>query len=478
MQNPFVRLLLFILFLSTITFSQNNRAAVFAGQFYDQRPRVLAEQIDSFLEQAKKKSHKTGDLRVLIVPHAGYSCSGAVAAAAYKLVQGLDYKTVVIVGISHRGEFRGGSIYPEGGYETPLGIAQIDKPLAQKIARNSGFGFNPSAHKAEHSIEVQVPFIQTVLPQAKIVPILMGAPTRDAVLKLADSLTRTLSGTNILVVVSTDLSHYYSKRKANTIDAQTITLLKRFDTETLLQKLQQGENIMCGGGGVVSSLLYTKNFGSAAIDILQYADSSMTCGPPSEVVGYLAAALYSESVRPEETLREEEKKELLRLARTSIRNFLKGNKSVAYSPKNSGLLLERGAFVTLKKDGALRGCLGFSSPVAPLYQTIIQAAVLAAVRDKRFNPVTSAELKDLEIEISVLTPLKKINNPLLVEVGQHGLFISKGSRSGLLLPQVPVENNWTRLIFLEQACLKAGLPKDAWKSGADLYIFEVIIFHE
>jgi AmmeMemoRadiSam system protein A len=192
----------------------------------------------------------------------------------------------------------------------------------------------------------------------------------------------------------------------------------------------------------------------------------------------MAAALYSESAQPEEALSEEGKDELLRLARTSIVNFLKGNKSVAYSPKNSGLLLERGAFVTLKKDGALRGCIGFSSPVAPLYQMIIQAAVFAAFRDPRFDPVTSAELKDLEIEISVLTPLKKINNPLLVDVGKHGLFISKGSRSGLLLPQVPVENNWTRLTFLEQVCLKAGLPKGAWKSGADLFIFTAIVFHE
>lgn len=478
MRKQFVSLLLFVLFLSGSVISQIKRAAVYAGHFYDQRPRVLAEQIDSFLEQAKKKSHKTGDLRALIVPHAGYSCSGAVAATAYKQVQGLDYKTVVIVGTSHRVRFRGCSIYPEGGYETPLGIAQIDKTLAQKIAGDSGFGFNPLAHQTEHSIEVQVPFIQTVLPQAKIVPILMGAPTRDTVLTLADSLTRTIGRANILVVVSTDLSHYYSKSKANTIDAQTITLLKRFDTKTLLQKLQQGENIMCGGGGVVTSLLYTKNFGPASIDILQYADSSMTCGTPSEVVGYMAAALYSESVRPEEALSEEGKKELLRLARTSIRNFLRKKRLVAYSPKNSGLLLERGAFVTLKKDGALRGCIGFSSPVAPLYQTIIQAAVFAAVRDTRFDPVTFAELKDLEIEISVLTMLKKINNPLLVEVGKHGLFISNGSRSGLLLPQVPVENHWTRLAFLEQACRKAGLPKDAWKSGTDLYIFEAIVFHD
>jgi AmmeMemoRadiSam system protein B/AmmeMemoRadiSam system protein A len=401
-----------------------------------------------------------------------------VAATAYKLVEDTDYKTVVIVGTSHRENISGCSIYPEGGYESPLGVTKIDKFLAQKIAEDSGFGYNPAAHRAEHSIEVQLPFIQTVLPQAKIVPILMGSPTQDAVLTLANSLTRILSGTNTLVVVSTDLSHYYSKSKANAIDAQTIALLKSFDTETLLMKLQRGENIMCGGGGVAAALLYTKKLGSASFDVLQYTDSSMTCGTPSEVVGYMAAALYSGGSPPQEFLREEEKKELLRLARTSIKYFLKKKRAVEYSPESSGLLLERGAFVTLTKDGALRGCIGFSSPVAPLYQTIIQAAVFAAVRDTRFEPVTAAELRSINIEISVLSPLQKINNPMLIEVGKHGLVISKASRSGLLLPQVPVKNNWTRLTFLEQACLKAGLPKDAWKSGTDLYIFEAIVFHE
>ena len=478
MQKQLVSLILLTLFLPTITFSQRTRAAVYAGQFYDQRPQVLTKQIELFIEQAKKKSPKAGELRALIVPHAGYSCSGAVAATAYKLVENLDYKTVVIVGTSHREEIAGCSIYPEGGYETPLGIAKIDKILAQKIAGDSGFGYNPAAHRTEHSIEVQVPFIQMVLPQAKIVPILMGSPTQDAVLTLANSLTRILGGTNTLVVVSTDLSHYYSKSKANAIDAQTIALLKSFDTKTLLEKLQRGENIMCGGGGVAASMLYTKKMGSASLDLLQYADSSMTCGSPSDVVGYMAAALYSEGSRPEESLSEEEKKELLRLARTSIKNFLKKKRGVEYSPESAGLLLERGAFVTLTKDGALRGCIGFSSPVAPLYQTVIQAAVFAAVRDTRFKPVTAAELRSINIEISVLSPLEKINNPMLITVGKHGLFISKDNRSGLLLPQVPVENKWTRLIFLEQACLKAGLPKDAWKSGAELYLFEALVFHE
>ncbi|MFC2160294.1 AmmeMemoRadiSam system protein B [Acidobacteriota bacterium] len=471
-------LLFFILFLSCSSFSQMNRAAVYAGQFYDQRPHVLLEQIETFLKQAKKKGSETGDLLALLVPHAGYSCSGAIAAAAYKQIEGRNYKTVIIVGTSHRRGISGGSIYPEGGYETPLGIVQIDKILAQKIAQDSGFGYDPTAHKAEHSIEVQVPFIQVVLPQAKIVPILMGPPTQDAVLALANSFTRRIDRKNMLVVISTDLSHYYPKKKANAIDAQTMALLKNFDIETLMKKLLKGENIMCGGGGVASSLLYTKDSGPVSMDILHYADSSMTCGSPSEVVGYMAAALYSEIAQKEKSLRKEEEEELLSLARTSIKNHLKKKRGIAYSPESSGLLLQRGAFVTLTKDGELRGCIGFTSPVAPLYQTIIQAAISAATRDPRFDPVSSAELRKIRIEISILSPLQKINNPMLIEVGKHGLFIQKGRNSGLLLPQVPVENNWNRLEFLEQACLKAGLPKDSWKSGADLFLFTAVIFHD
>jgi len=166
------------------------------------------------------------------------------------------------------------------------------------------------------------------------------------------------------------------------------------------------------------------------------------------------------------------------LARNSIKNHLKKKRGIVYSPESSGLILERGAFVTLKKDGLLRGRIGFSSPVAPLYQTIIQASVSAAVRDQRFDPVSATELRKINIEISVLSPLQKIHNPILIEVGKHGLFITKGSHSSLLLPQEPVENNWTRLAFLEQSCLKAGLPKEAWISGTDLFIFTTTVFHE
>lgn len=457
---------------------QKNREAVFAGRFYDHRPKALSLQIENYLKGAEEMEMLRTGLTALIVPHAGYSCSGPIAAYAYRLIKGLDIDTVVVVGTSHGTALSGCSIYPEGGYETPLGVAQIDTALALEITRLGKFKFYPQAHQSEHSIEVQIPFIQTVLPQAKIVPILMGAPTEKTILTLAEALKKALQKKRALVIASTDLSHYYSKEKARRIDSNTISLITSCDTEAIVKKLRRRENIMCGGGGVVSALLFSQNSTPAEIKVLKYADSSDTCGTSTNVVGYLAAAIYSPNPGPDFSLNGEGKKELLSLTREALQRFLSGLKLEDIKPQNAQLQIKRGAFVTLKKKGALRGCIGFIKPVAPLYQTVIQAALYAAVKDSRFNPVQLSELEGLEIEISVLTPLQKIDDPKKILVGTHGLFISLGDRSGLLLPQVPVENNWSRTTFLEQACLKAGLQKNAWKSGADIFVFQAIVFHE
>jgi len=236
---------------------------------------------------------------------------------------------------------------------------------------------------------------------------------------------------------------------------------------------------MCGGGPVVSTLLYAKRREKARVEVLDYADSSQSQygSPESRVVGYLAAAIVANSPPGEFTLTAEEKAELLKLARQAINDFIRQKKVVEYKTQNMNFLTSKGAFVTLKEKGLLRGCIGYIEPVYPLYQTVIQTAIRAACRDPRFPPVSAEELDDLEIEISVLSPLKKVHSPKAVEVGKHGLVISQGDKKGLLLPQVPVENHWSRETFLNEACLKAGLPLDAWKLGAEIYIFEAIVFH-
>jgi len=461
-------------FLST--FAQSIRAPVWAGKFYQAQSDILSSQLDTLLEQAKKIA-PPGQIVAIIVPHAGYMYSGHVAAAAYSLIQGQDYKTVVVIGPSHYYGFKGCSIYLRGGYKTPLGIAAVDEELAIKIAKASGFTYIPKAHQQEHSIEVQIPFIQKILPQAKIVPIVMGYQTEKTIARLAEALVEALPAKKVLVIASTDLSHFYPRDKANKTDAQTISLIQKFKTNTLLKKIERRENIMCGGGPVISTLIYARKKGSAKVKVLKYSDTSQAGTSPDRVVGYLAAAVYLEPGRGKFSLSPSEKKELIRLARSAIENFTLEKKVLNFQPQDAKLLTPKGVFVTIKKYGRLRGCIGFIEPILPLYRAVIQAAIYAACRDPRFPPLSPNELNQLEVEISVLSPLKKISNPYLVTVGQHGLLIAKGEKRGVLLPQVPIENNWSRTVFLEQACRKAGLPKDAWKHGAEIFVFEAIVFH-
>ena len=176
------------------------------------------------------------------------------------------------------------------------------------------------------------------------------------------------------------------------------------------------------------------------------------------------------------SLTSEEKEEIRHIAKKAIQFYVTEKKVLEYEPQKANLLENRGAFVTIKKKGHLRGCIGIIESSLPLYMTVIQAAISAATKDLRFYPIKPEELSDINIEISVLSSLKKIENPNLVKVGTHGLLISRGDRHGLLLPQVAIEHKWSREEFLCQTCRKAGLPPDAWRKGSDIYVFEAIVF--
>jgi AmmeMemoRadiSam system protein B/AmmeMemoRadiSam system protein A len=465
-----------LIFLSSVVWSQGIRKPVWAGQFYPKNPETLSQMMASFLQGAGEEGALPGTILALIAPHAGYVYSGHVAAHAYSLVKGQDCEAVVILAPSHRHGFKGCSIYLKGGYETPLGTAEVDEQLAAELAKASGFKYVPEAHTQEHAVEVQVPFIQNVLPQAKIVPVVMGIPSKKTIEQLAIALSKVLLDRKVLVIASTDLSHFLSKKSANALDAETISLIRSFNTDALIKKLERRENIMCGGGPVVSLLLYARSRKNAEIKILKYADSSAAGGSESQVVGYLSAAVVMPAASSQRNLSPEEKKELLRLARSAIELYVRENRVLEFSTQNPKFQAKKGVFVTLKKKGNLRGCVGFIESPLPLSRAVIETALYAACRDERFQPVSIHELDDLDIEISLLTPLEKIENPLSIQVGKHGLVVVQGDRKGLLLPQVPVEFNWSKKTFLKQACLKAGLPPDAWKSKADIYVFEADVF--
>jgi len=477
MKHKIVSIVLIGALAALLSWAQDIRKSVCAGSWYDNNPEALSRQLDMYLLQTEPSAPMEGIVG-LIAPHAGYVYSGQIAAHAYRLIHGKNYDTAIIIGTSHRFGFKGCSIYPKGGYETPFGVAQVDEILASEISKASGFKFIPEAHAGEHSVEMQVPFIQKVLPAAKIVPILMGSPSKKTISSLAEAFVKTLSGKRALIIASTDLSHFFPKEKANAVDTETLSLIESMDTDTIIKKMGRRENIMCGGGPVAAVLLYAKNIGDAKVETLKYADSSQVGGDESRVVGYMAAAVYAgKSAAPSFSLTLDEKTGLLQIARTTLDRYVRNNEVYRPETDNPKFLSPKGAFVTLKKKGALRGCIGFIEPVLPLHETIVQATIYAASKDARFSPVSSSELKEINLEISVLTPPQKIDAPREVKVGKHGLIIVKGNRRGLLLPQVPVENRWSRLTFLQRTCQKAGLPKDAWKSGAEIYTFEAIVFH-
>ncbi|MFC2158875.1 AmmeMemoRadiSam system protein B [Acidobacteriota bacterium] len=471
-----------LVFSGPVLFSQGIRRPVHAGRFYPRDTEALSRMIDSLMKTAEKSPRIQGKILALIAPHAGYPYSGKTAALAYSQVRDKSFDSVVILSPSHQHGFNGASIYSAGSYETPLGNVAVDTDLAERISQRTGFKYISKAHIYEHAVEVQLPFIQKVLPLAKIVPIVMGLPNKKTIVLLAEALSEIVKDNNVLIVASTDMSHQLQKDAANKVDRKTIALIEEFRTDSLVEKLEQQKNIMCGGGPVATVLYYSKKKNKARVNLLDYTDSSETTGDAREVVGYMAAAIIadvpqSQSSPLPQTLSEGEKKELLEIARAALDAAIRKGEGLEIKPTHPRLETWRGAFVTLRESGTLRGCIGFVDPVLPLYQAVMQAAIYAALRDPRFQPVRAEELEDIEIEISVLSNLTKIGEIQKIQVGKHGLVISWGERSGLLLPQVAVENNWSRLTFLEQACIKAGLTKNAWRNGADIFIFEALIIH-
>jgi hypothetical protein len=470
------RLAVVIAVLPAVAAAQGVRPAAAAGTFYPADAADLAAWIDGALEAAAPAA-PLGPVLGLVAPHAGYVYSGRTAAAAYAVVRGGPYETVVILAPSHRVAFEGVSVWPEGGFETPLGLARVDARLAGEIARAARAKFRPDAFAEEHAVEVQIPFIQRALPGAAIVPVVMGLPSRDAIRTLAAALVKTCRDKKVLVVASTDLSHYLPKARAEAADAETAELIRKMRADTILRKAEAGENIMCGGGAVAALLLFAEKAGRPRVEILARTDSSAFGGP---VVGYLAAAVLSaRGPGPDAfVLSAEARADLLRLARAALTAFVERGSVIEDPTGRPELATPRAAFVTLTKRGALRGCIGFIEPVAPLGRTVVQAAICAATEDPRFRALAASELKDIRVEISVLTPLREIDDPAEVEVGRHGLVVERDGRRGLLLPQVAVENGWDRVTFLEEGSLKAGLPRDAWRRGARLFVFEAIVFHE
>jgi len=469
----------------TITTSpQNVRKPAVAGAFYPANPVELKNQIDIFLKNVEKKEFD-GRIFGLMVPHAGYVYSGQVAAHCFKQLQGLSFDTVVIIGMSHYAYFEGISVYDTGYYETPLGLVEIDTELASSLIKSHPkIKSLKEAQSEEHSLEVEIPFLQQVLKKGfRIVPILMSNPGDCQI--LANSLISHYKGKKILFIASSDMSHYPPDEIANEIDKITLSLIEGMDMNKLVAWLNEPHEkcstLLCGSGAVLTLMLIAKEFGITQPEILSYANSGdvPVIGDKSRVVGYGAVIFIQKEVKPM-ILNHEEKQVLLKIARDTIEDYVKNRHIPPIAVDDySNLQQPAGVFVTLTKNKQLRGCIGYIKPIAPLAQAVSKMAIAAATEDPRFSPVTKDELKEIKIEITVLSELTRISNIDQIEVGRHGLYLVKGGNSGLLLPQVPIEQGWNREEFLTHTCYKAGLPANAWQEkDTEIYIFTGLIFHE
>jgi AmmeMemoRadiSam system protein B/AmmeMemoRadiSam system protein A len=499
MRTVFIVLL--SIFTIMETFSQNkttDRQPVAAGRFYPADKETLTKDLFRLFESCNK-SPGNWNVRAIISPHAGYVFSGKIAATAYSTISNNKvFKNIFIIGSSHIMSFDGASVYNSGDFITPLGKIGVNRELANKlISENKVFNFPTNAHLQEHSLEVQLPFIQYYFKDKQlIVPIIIGTNNENTVKKIAEVLKPWFTSEN-LFIISSDFSHYPAYKDAIETDNSTALSIASGNPLTFLNTLKRNSakqipglvTSMCGWTSGLALLYLIEGNNQFEIKLIDYCNSGdSSYGGKDEVVGYNAIAVIEKKQKAENgqktenefSFTEEEKNQLFTIARNSIRSMLNDNKRIGLDEKTipEKLKEQMGAFVTLKINGALRGCIGRFISSDPLYDVVKASALSSAFEDPRFSPLTKEEFEKTDIEITVLGPLKKINSISEIILGKHGIYIKKDFRSGTMLPQVAIENGWTVEQFLGYTSRdKAGLGWDGWKD-AEVFIYQGVVLED
>jgi len=474
----------FCIFSCAVGFGEEIKQPNVSGQFYPADPQVLSKTLEGLLSEAKSEEIK-GDILVLISPHAGYEFSGRTAASGYNTIKGRDYDTVIILGPSHFVNFKGAALWPKGAFRTPLGEIPVDESVSYSLMLFSPvFLSYPEAFSREHSIEVQLPFLQKILGEFNIVPVVLGQVDFYDCRNISAAISKVIKERKCLLIASSDMYHGFNYKEGELIDIFTLSLIKKLNSEQLYESIQAKEALLCGWAAVTVSMLVAEDLGYKQVKVIDYTNSAKVTGGDKVgeyCVGYSSVVMYKKvAEKGGAMLNQKQRRRLLEIARNSIETYLKTGKRLELSESEPALLEHCGAFVTLHKNNQLRGCIGNIIGSQPLYLTVRDMAVEAAVNDPRFTPVTEEELPEIGIEISVLSPLKEIEDPDEIKMGQHGVLVRKGYRSGVFLPQVATETGWTKEEFLSNLCAhKAGLSPSAWKDpSTEVYIFTAEVFSE
>ncbi len=465
-----------------------------APRWFTDDAHSLKQQVDGFLAKAEKKE-LPGRVKALISPHAGFMCSGRVAAWSYCQVAGHEYDTVIVVGFNHRPRAQGIAVYAKGGFRTPLGVIPIDTDTADELIRShERIQHNPSAFAGEHSLDNQLPFLQRALGSFFLVPVLLCSQDDHNIDALAEALISAAKNKRALLVASTDLSHFWPHEQAAKLDREALEKVLELDAGGLADLLGNDPTgrRMCGRGAVQAVIRAATGLGADTAHLLQYADSFDTTGTSEgRVVGYCAVALTgpdngTTSGKGEEMKKFDNDKELdsgdcrrlLEIARKSLDLFVREGKKIDVPDDRPRLNAKRGVFVTLNKNGRLRGCMGHFEDDTRLCEIVARQVTVSAAQDPRFRPVEADELDDITIEISVLSVPEETDSFEEIEVGLHGVILRKKGRGATFLPQVAPEQGWDRDEMLTHLSMKAGLPGDAWKSGATFLLYTAQVFGE
>ena len=500
------------------------RPAILSGTWYPGKATQLSRNVREYISTADPTIRPAGRPILAVVPHAGYTYSGPTAGRLYGLLTGLTYDRIFILAPSHRARISRVALSGASAFAVPGGQVPVDHEVTQRLTTHSSYEVDDDAHAAEHAVEIQLPFLQEIFGGAlRIVPMLVPSQTDIWLHEAAQALKPWCDG-NSLFVISTDFTHYGAgygylpfsgptAEKLAKLDQGAIDCILARDPSGLLAYGAKTSITMCGIQAAALALSAPLPHEGDAI-LVDYSRSGDRDGDYSLSVSYASLLLAS----PEQSLREaadqskdqsesserssaeettprnensdrltgSEKQCLLHLARRSIEAAVLGKPLLdaetwaadaghVISPR---LQEKSGAFVTLKRGEQLRGCIGFIEGFKPLVEVIVENSVSAATRDTRFSPLQAEELAQLHLEISVLTPLRRVTEPSDIVLGEDGIVLQKGTAKAVFLPQVAVEQGWDLFTTLSHLSRKAGLGPEGWREGVQWEVFQAEVFGE
>jgi AmmeMemoRadiSam system protein B/AmmeMemoRadiSam system protein A len=465
----------------------DTRRAVEAGRFYPGSPERLSTMLADFLA-AGSRPHQL-PARAVIAPHAGYSYSGATAGLAYARLAGAPAARIVLIAPSHYVPFDAISTGAYGRLATPVGNVPVDVAACERLLIDPLFADRTDTHREEHALGTHLPFLTTLFPEVPIVPLVCGQLPDEAIERAAKTLAEAFPDDDTLWAASSDFTHFgadfdyvpftdHVHARIEELDREGIDRILALDGQGFATFLERTGATICGAEPVRILLGVLRRLGIRNGELVDYTMSGKMMGDDSHSVSYAAIAFGAAKPPEPYQLTEEEQAAALRLARAAISSDLFGDKFGLPDDLPQALRDTGTCFVTLTIDGNLRGCIGEMEADGPLAESIVRNARSAAFGDWRFTPLTAPEFENVHVEISVLSPMRRVDGPEEIVIGTHGIWIEKGRHRAVYLPQVAPEQGWDRRTTLEHLCRKAGLKADAWQRGTTFKVFTAHVFGE